>query len=1416
MTQPREIEQLTRRGANRGRNARRSPLVGALLAALLFAGVAVGQIRNPVYVDDSPAAAEALDRAVDLAESGNLDEAAAVLQSILDADTGRVIQTAGDADLFTTARRRVHATLLEHPELLERYRRSRGAEAKRMLEAGEDERVEQTRLLTDAGFEAALRVAQRRLERGRFHAALRTLRQLEPHPTRLRRAREAAEMAALVASYVGRDAAWSLADRWRREAGLEPLPEQRKRRAPAPPRREGVSSLDAGPSIDISEMVSKPFWSEDLTVEAPEAERDRNRESQDEVSERARLLHIVPTAAGDLIYVNDGQSVSAWDRFTLSMRWRVLFRPLPEDVRSRLYASGRRGITDLNTVTVSGPWALTVTGIAAQGQRFGDGRLHALDSRTGELRWSVDLPALSAELENSEISGPLVLDGGIVIATVVKQNRQRRLASVNLIGLDVGSGQLLWRASLGSTGQLAYPTSSTASEAVAVDDGVAYFASRLGFVAAVETATGRTLWIRRFESEAGNVPSAPAWEVSAPIVREDAVAFISPDGRSISVVDKQTGETLGRRASGELGHLAYLLPAQDRIVVVADGGVWSIPWEDLLSPDMPPTSVLKISGVRGRVVVAGDQALAPSIHGVWVAPVQGGGGAETSYTPLDRPGNVLPLDGQLVVVDDASVHSYLIWTMAEEMLAERMEAFPDRATPAATYAELAFRAGRIERVLPAVDAALDAIERAPLDPENRAARGRLFEAVMAMVDPDPSDDEAATIAEPIQAALLERAASLASKPEERARSLLARGALSEAGDSPVTAAQRYQRILDEPSLATATVERHGATLDAEAEATRRLRSLLRRFGREIYARFEAEAERALATAEDGMDPEAFTAIARRYPIARSAPKAWLRASEAFAQRGRPLGTIYALDQGLQAAEDALSPNDPLVGELAGRLVRTLARAGRVSAASATLQRLLEARPDLTLTESGSPIDAASLLDSLADQMAARNRRPRVGLVPPTPNVEAIEGWTLLDAVLEIPTAASAEFAPMVSRTRAEFGLFGIDPAGGVRQLWSTDFDEEDGYLTMTDDAVFLTEEGPEGVAVVRYDLATGRRNWSSQAFHAALPVSLEAEDRLRRPDGDGVATITTPLRERRLMSDLLTATDGRTLALVERTGRAVAFDLETGRTLWATNETAPAVYGIEASGGLLVIGGAAQFPEQGRGELEHDGLALAIDLRTGRTLHRLPVESGAVRWVRMTPEGHAVIGMHDGVASFDLFQGRRRWLVRGVAGEETEGAWVFPQRLIVLDQRGRAWQIESETGRTRPEPLTMEGRLRGALGPVVSQTLDDRAALASADGVTLIAPDGRIAGMDRRPSNVPLASASFGENYVFAIEVAATDTEPNIDEYQLYAFTTRSLALTQRRGVALWAKPVRLDLLDGRILITAGDATIVLDAPTPD
>ena len=158
----------------------------ALLGVAFTLGSAVSvpvqaQTNNPVYVDDSPRTATALEGVRDLAASDNLTEAVRVLQSLLDEEGSRVIAASGDADLFIPVRTRIHQELLANPDLLARYQRIEGPNAQRLLEEGRFEEIERAHLMTEAGCEAVLRLSQQLYESARFEAAWLMLRQLDRH-----------------------------------------------------------------------------------------------------------------------------------------------------------------------------------------------------------------------------------------------------------------------------------------------------------------------------------------------------------------------------------------------------------------------------------------------------------------------------------------------------------------------------------------------------------------------------------------------------------------------------------------------------------------------------------------------------------------------------------------------------------------------------------------------------------------------------------------------------------------------------------------------------------------------------------------------------------------------------------------------------------------------------------------------------------------------------------------------------------------------------------------------------------------------------------------------------------------------------------------------------------------------------------
>ncbi|TVQ32308.1 MAG: hypothetical protein EA376_06585 [Phycisphaeraceae bacterium] len=1398
-----------------------------LLLTLWASPSSTAQVLNPVYLDDSPRAAESLVRVQDFISSGNLTEAARILQQTIDEDGDRVVPTDTDDDLYVSVRRKAHELLLAEPKLMAELRESQGRLAKRLLDEGRDEEVERRFLYTKAGFEAALRQAQRHLERGAFDGAFHALEQLERHPDRIGTGdAEAAELLTLIARYLDRDDVWILADRWRREAGKETTAQESPVIMP-PPGSEIIHPLSAGPGIDLDDMVTKPLWTRELPL-APirmaspnqQQRRAQRNDTETDPAPNARLLHIIPVATGDMLIINDSESVTAWDRFTMELRWHTDLGPIPTNRRQQALSASQRMLEDLNTVTVYGPWVIAPAGLAANGNREGDQRVHALDSYTGERRWAVDLRQLDPAFEESSVRGPAVIDQGVVILTAVKRHRQRRVDSVHLAGLDLATGDLLWRRVIGSTGSLAFAAGARVAEPAVADRGLVYIASRLGFAGAVESATGRIRWVRKIAEETMRTSPTTTWQLESPQVIDGVMYTISPNRSRILALDAHTGRKISERPSTDFNRPAYLLQTEGMLIAVGDRSIMALAGSDFEKSDAAARTIATTGeDLRGRVAIAGETALAPVVNGILAASSRATDPRSAELVRLDYTGNPLAIESQLIVVDDAEVHTYLLWSVAERMLTERMELEPKNASHAATFAELAHRAGKTDRIIPAVDAALTAIENAPLDDVNQSARSRLFAAVLDMVDPHPDDAaDAPRYERSARGELVHRLGRLAGAPEERVRHLLASGAHAGAIGRIGEAVDSYQRILSEESLASARFDRHGSSLDATDEATRRLRELLREYGRGHYAAYEAEAERALAEVSGSRDPDRYIEVARRYPVSSAAAMAWSEAAGAHASRGRPHGAIYALERGLQAAEDALDPSDPLLGELAGRLVQSLARADRIAAASTTLKRIQDRHPALVLTDSDRTIDVPALTQSLATRLGSLERRPAISLLPATPNMSLLEGWVLVTPLIggQGASSASSEFVVLANRSQDLFGLWGVDAGGGLKLHWSVEVDEQTLLLQLGDEAVHFATPDENGVIISRYDLASGARQWKTPPFRDIFPENETITRRLARGTTGRMPTVDTPVHQDRLLAETLAVLEGDTLVLIERTGRCVAFNLRSGRPKWVRTDSVHVVHDAAAAAGMLVMGGAAQAARADRvargAEPEAPPALLAIDIETGRTLHKLETVGGPIRWVRLASDGELYVGSNEALSSYDLFQGRLRWTATGEQARETSEAWIFPGRLITLVEPETLWQIESEDGSVRRRPLDARGRLPATQSGLLIRQVGDLVSLSTSKGLALFDRSGELVGMDHRIAerfNIP---ARLSRDDSITIDVTAHAERRDAGLYTLSYYENTTGRLRQQADVPLGDNPTGLVLIEGRILITAGDATVVLDA----
>ncbi|MCA9311017.1 MAG: PQQ-like beta-propeller repeat protein, partial [Phycisphaerales bacterium] len=877
----------------------------ALLGVAFTLGSAVSvpvqaQTNNPVYVDDSPRTATALEGVRDLAASDNLTEAVRVLQSLLDEEGSRVIAASGDADLFIPVRTRIHQELLANPDLLARYQRIEGPNAQRLLEEGRFEEIERAHLMTEAGCEAVLRLSQQLYESARFEAAWLMLRQLDRHPARVGFRREQArELLISIVGYLGlqdpadidrevRDEAWALIDRWSQQANVAAPAQRAPLESPIKERFHSPWFNETLP--DMEHLVAHPLPSVTF-VESEELLDSLSPRSTSSMPPNAQFLYVMPAVAGDIVYLNDGVSISAWNRFTLNREWSVRTDNIDPGYRAAVGPS----FEGTTSVTVEGPWVVGITGLNARSFSSTRQYITAIEAESGDVLWQTTARSLpDPTLADLIFRGPVIIDQRTVVLAASKQSSQRGLESRYLVGLDLITGEMRWARPLGSAGALRHGPRALEQDMPVSRSGVTYYTDPVGFVAAVESSNGRVQWIRRLESESNQFDTREPWEGSAPVVVDDRVYTLTPDRLAIHAYERETGKLKAQVSAAHFDGPRYILYADGMILGVTRRAIWGRPAEDLDAP-METLQLAQVPdpGIRGRVVVVGDELVVPVVNGLRIVAAHAEGPEHFRHLSLDDPGNVLPVESGLIVVDDRQFHPYLVWEVAERILRERMAARPEDATDAVTLAALAHRAGRNDLIVPTVDRAIRAIDADPSAPSSEKNRARLFRTLLDMIEPPPSLPTTVRLSDALRSDLLDRLGITAANPLEKVAHLMARGQFYETIDQPRKAVESYQAILGDERLVQTSYSQFENTVSAEAEARRRLRRIIRAHGTQVYDVFDQEAARQLAAAQSDPEPAAFEKIARQYPMASVTPRAWLAAAERYQSRQRGLLSIHA-------------------------------------------------------------------------------------------------------------------------------------------------------------------------------------------------------------------------------------------------------------------------------------------------------------------------------------------------------------------------------------------------------------------------------------------------------------------------------------------------------------------------------------------
>ncbi|MCA9312476.1 MAG: PQQ-binding-like beta-propeller repeat protein, partial [Phycisphaerales bacterium] len=525
-------------------------------------------------------------------------------------------------------------------------------------------------------------------------------------------------------------------------------------------------------------------------------------------------------------------------------------------------------------------------------------------------------------------------------------------------------------------------------------------------------------------------------------------------------------------------------------------------------------------------------------------------------------------------------------------------------------------------------------------------------------------------------------------------------------------------------------------------------------------------------------------------------------------------SIHATEEALDAARERGNASDPLIAEIAGRLVGQLQRAGRTANASQRLSSIEASFPGIQLTEGGVPVDMRALRAQLASRLEALNRRPVIGARLGTPTV--LTGWRLVMPA-GLPAAPPLTDHVMMESQDGEMAMWQIGDGGLTRRWGGVRTDET--LLRLDESGAWFVRplnpnQAEQNFTVLRRDVQTGTITFATLGFEEALAHDVVAPIDFQRR----VQRFSTPLRPDVSPTQIMFDSDEDTIVLVERVGRVAAYDLTTGALLWSRARTMDRVHDATLAAGTLLIGGADVSLD---GELplnsNSDGmthLLLAIDVRTGDTLFRQE-ESRPVRWVAISPENRGLLGSEDGVAAFDLFRGTELWRLETGEVSRSKAAWPVAGRVLVLNEGDWLWQINTVEGTLGEDSFDTRDRLDGVIPWIVTYPLGDNVAIASLHGLMVFDPEGSLVGVSLPGPRNTIQPPAFARDHIVTIERDGTRLEDApLNGFTLNVYAGPSCRIVSSTVLELGLNPDAVDVVDNAIIVSAGWATAVI--PTSD
>lgn len=1191
----------------------------------------------PVYIDDSPAAVDQLTEAIRLRSQNRLSESAGKYQHILETYRHKLMKT--DKPYFTDTRRMVVGQLLGDAPLLEAYRNQYNASAKRLLDqaASSSDRlaallnVMDRYYLCEWGMVGGLQAAGMLLEEADFASAMAVLEQLAIHP----------DYPKHVDRYVALVGVCRLLqDQLFESVDLKPIhwvPTEVQLPEMAPVSQIGQAGW-ALPRLphDMTELWHISLSNPLTQNEDASSRRRYSRRQQTSPVHSPLDGNLIPLIQADMLFVNDQQGISAFDRLSGRPLWKYQFTRQTSgqgNMANSAMLDQRRSVcvTDDRVVGIVGymtPWR------AAWQLKKHQTHLVCLDRDTGKKLWQTQPKQLDDALDKVFFHGtPLADDRRIYV--LMRRSQNSGFHTAYLVALNITDGKLLWKRHLASAAMNNRNRRYALGE-MTLYQGQIYVTDNLGTVSAIDGLTGDMLWLYMLGQNPESKTIEPKPVVAAqrsrrtnttkrpaPIVASDKV-LIAPAwvDEPALIIDRKTGNPIGKLDAAGFGPHCQLALTSAGLLSIGSTvelfdrmtfkSIWKQPLEGLVDDE------------QVQFLVHDDQVMMQIQDDLITLNLQDG--SIVNRQPFNQQGVILTANKQWIISRGKELISLMRWEDAYVQLSERIDEHTNEIWPGLALSHIASTRKQWPIVLQGIDAAIAAVNMMmgmPVNSEQQKQINPIFDHVRNLVELPATGDKDPEFASMTldrlpdhrtMMALFERLAYVSVSPIEEVTGQFARGRYWQYRGQSQSAIEHYQNILADPTLSAVLYQFDQGARQARLEAKLRLIEIVSTDVKTLAA-FEMVASEHLhqLLQMNTLNAQSYLSLAESYPRTQASVKARIKAAQYLKQDGALLQAHIQLQQAYEQA-NTLQIKQQLVGQLA----QNYQAQGDLAKVHRVLSNFAMLFPNEPVLRDEQMVKVQSWIKEL--KQANPKQRQFPVLNQPLGKATEVRGRLLLPTHHQLDVHTK-HLLLLRADHPGTLCMYHLDHR---KVIWSIPLvDGQTQLLAQSSEQLLLWQ--PTLGKLVGIHIKTGQQLFEPQNLTHEVQLVADQTNRLemepdvqrqwvRMMNPQGLNVVRGKIREAKFDDDLnlRLVVSPQVLIAADGTGRVLAIDRNTGKIIWKRLYALDMLEQLSIRDNRLAIGGRVGLP--------HDTQShklLVVDLHTGDPIMHPLEEKDVLQWIGM-------------------------------------------------------------------------------------------------------------------------------------------------------------------------------------------------------